>query len=291
MKLWFQCWDYINYEESPNSVHTKGDLGIMRCSHVSHSHGDEATLELQHQRDNVWFDRATDPTRPDQPNMSSGDAIISCSNFQHVYSAPTIAHVRRIDARRVVLDYSDKLDLPYTIQGLNFKNVSWVIDTILSKKGVGFPREDRTDFLSARAPEPKYIVDPIVNMRRGSGVVMVDARKTSKPWQLAYMNEKVESRKQDIYDACVDTPVEGRTNIFFIASGLHCTNHEISKIRKQLISSIGIVLQDESNISLGKIDCCVWTSWELAYQVRAYPDMMAHLVQTMFAETGHRKAD
>jgi len=291
MNLWYQCWDYRNYEESPNSVHNRGDYGILRCSHISHCHGDEATLELQHQRDTVWFDRATDPTRPDQPKMSSGDALINCSNYQQVYNAPGIAEIKRMDDRRVVVTYSEDFDLPYHIQHLNQNNVSWIIDTMLDKEGIGFPREERVDFISSRVPEPRYEVDPILNMRKGSGMVIIDARKSGKPWQSAYMMNKIKPMTQEIYDVCRNTPVDGRTSIFYVASGLSgVEKRHIRGTRRELINSIANCVGDMKNISLGKIDCRVWTSWELAYQVRAYPDMMKHIVQTMFAKTGHRKA-
>ena len=289
MRLWFECWGYEKLDLPPDAQHKKGDYGIIRCSHVEHSYTDQATVELQHQRGNMWFDRVTDQRRVEQPQMRSGDAIIGVTNSQDIYNTPTIAYINRADDRRITITTDESDYFPDWIREQNENQAEWIIQTMLREEAVGFPRNEPVSDFSSRVPEPKYLIEPVMNHR--FGVIIIDARKSAAPWQPSYMMAKIKPLTDKLIEQYKSMPYDTLTycNVWYIASGLYGEDmNEKRSILEQLIDKVGLCLQDDKSISLGRFSYRVWSSWEFAYHVRAYPDMMKYIVRRGMAMSGRR---
>lgn len=281
MRLWFECWGYNKYDMPPDAHYREGDYGIIRCSHEAHYHSDQATYELQHQRGPYWFDRVTDQRRVSQPTMCSGDVIVSCVGNDGIYNNPNFAIVNRVDERRVTLKTEKDVYFPEWITELKSSEAEWVVREMLKGTPQGFPRHE-PEPLPDRMLEPKYEIEPVLNLdsmiNLDRGVYIVDARTSAKPWQSKYMSRKIGENLERIIKSYRSTPIERNTMIWYIASGLDTdVMGQASSTVRQLVNQVANHLED--SFSLGKIDYRVWSSWEFAHHVRAYPDMMTHIVQ------------
>lgn len=281
MRLWFECWGYNSYIKS--SYYMKDtDYGILRLSHDSHADGKHATMELQHQSGICWFDRSYDTIK-----LQSGDVIVGLSGHASGgnYKNPTFVVVHRIDERRVRFEYLQDY-FPNWITELNQDEIRWIVDDMIAGKPVGLPRTDHAPDHDMNMPGEAYSTSSALD--KGFGVCLLDARKSATPWQPAYMR-KVVNKETELFLAAIDNTPEGeRTAVWYVASGIELLDRR-SRVIQQLMRETNKFLEEyRDTFPTMKIDYHLWSSYEFAHNVRAFPKLMAYIVDKILAKSNRK---